>query len=71
MSAITKVKVCSPEISNIARGQGFRLLEASNATSINGEHVATRRGQSPWQAIELFIAELGRTMLLPRKEESF
>ena len=37
-SAITKVKVFSPEISNVAMGQGFHALEASIATCVNGEH---------------------------------
>jgi len=39
LSAITQVKVCSPEIINIARGQGFHFLEASTAARINGECV--------------------------------
>ena len=30
MSATTQVKVLSPEIINIAQGQGFHVLEASN-----------------------------------------
>jgi len=40
LSATTKVKVCSPEIVNIARGQGFHILEASIATCVKGECVS-------------------------------
>ncbi len=36
-SAITKVKVLSPEICLIALGQGFLHLEASIAAHVNGE----------------------------------
>ena len=39
LSAITQVKVFSPEIVNIALGQGFHFLEASTATHVNGECV--------------------------------
>ena len=39
-SAITKVKVLSPEICLIALGQGFLHLEASSATRDNGECVS-------------------------------
>jgi len=37
LSATTQVKVCSPEIVNIAQGQGFHVLEASTAARANGE----------------------------------
>ncbi len=40
LSATTQVKVCSPEIFNIAQGQGFHFLEASTAARINGECVS-------------------------------
>jgi len=40
LSAITKVKVFSPEITNIALGQGFHFLEASTATCAKGECVS-------------------------------
>jgi len=40
LSATTKVKVCSPEIVNIARGQGIHSLEASIATCVKGECVS-------------------------------
>jgi len=40
LSAATKVKVCSPEIVNIARGQGFHFLEASTAARASGECVS-------------------------------
>jgi len=39
LPATTQVKVLSPEISNIAQGQGFHFLEASNATCVKGEYV--------------------------------
>jgi len=40
LSATTKVKVLSPEIVNIALGQGFHFLEASIATCVKGECVS-------------------------------
>ncbi len=40
VSATTKVKVCSPEIVNIAQGQGFHGLEASTAARVKGECVS-------------------------------
>ena len=40
LSAITKVKVLSPVIVNVAMGQGFHFLEASIATPVNGEGVS-------------------------------
>jgi len=40
LSAITQVKVLSPEIINIAQGQGFHFLEASIATRVSGECVS-------------------------------
>ena len=40
LSATTKVKVYSPEIFNIARGQGIHGLEASIATCVRGECVS-------------------------------
>ncbi len=40
LSATTQVKVLSPEIVNIARGQGFHFLEASIAACANGECVS-------------------------------
>ncbi len=39
LSAITQVKVFSPEITNIAQGQGFHVLEANTAAHVNGECV--------------------------------
>ena len=40
LSAITKVKVFSPVIVNIAPGQGFHILEASTAVCVRGEYVS-------------------------------
>ena len=40
LSAITQVKVLSPEIINVAQGQGFHVLEASIAACVKGEHVS-------------------------------
>jgi hypothetical protein len=37
LSAITQVKVLSPEIISIALGQGFHFLEASTAAHVKGE----------------------------------
>jgi len=44
LSATTKVKVCGPEICNIARGQGIHRLEASTAARVNGECVSSVPG---------------------------
>ena len=43
-SAITQVKVLSPEIFNIALGQGIHCLEASIAACVQGEHVSGEPG---------------------------
>jgi hypothetical protein len=40
LSAITQVKVSSPEIINIAQGQGFHFLEANTAARASGECVS-------------------------------
>ena len=64
-SAITQVKVLSPEISIIAMGQGFHFLEASSVLRAKGERNATCRGLSPWQVIQRSTSELGRSLLLP------
>ena len=40
LSAITKVKVLSPEITIFAQGQGFHFLEASTAACVRGECVS-------------------------------
>jgi len=44
LSAITQVKVLSPEIINVALGQRFHILEASIAACVNGEHVGNVPG---------------------------
>ena len=64
-SAITQVKVLSPEIVIIAMGQGFHFLEASSVLRAKGERNATCRGLSPWQVIQRITLELGRSLLLP------
>jgi len=40
LSATTKVKVLSPEIINIAQGQGFHFLETNIRTLAKGESVS-------------------------------
>ena len=40
LSATTQVKVSSPEMINIAQGQGFHVLEASSAARVKGECVS-------------------------------
>ena len=40
LSAITQVKVLSPEITIVALGQRFHILEASIAACVSGEHVS-------------------------------
>jgi hypothetical protein len=44
LSAITQVKVLSPEIINVTLGQGFHFLEAGTAACANGEHVGSVSG---------------------------
>jgi len=44
LSTIMKVKVSSPEILLIARGQGLHTLEASNAACLKGEQVSNVPG---------------------------
>jgi hypothetical protein len=44
LSAATQVKVLSPEITIIARGQGVHSLEASNAVCVKGEHISSVPG---------------------------
>jgi len=38
LSATTQVKVFSPEITNVAQGQGFHFLEANTAVCARGEY---------------------------------
>ena len=66
MSATTQVKVLSPEIINIAQGQGFHFLEASSVADAKGELVTSCRGLSPWQANERRVSELGRAAPLSK-----
>ena len=44
LSAITQVKVSSPEMHNIAQDQGFHDLEVSTAACANGEYVSNVPG---------------------------
>ena len=44
LSATTQVKVLSPEILLISRGQGLHTLEASNAACVKGEQVSSVPG---------------------------
>jgi hypothetical protein len=44
LSATTQVKVSSPEIINIAQGQGFHFLEASTAACVKSECVSGMPG---------------------------
>jgi len=67
LSAITQVKVLSPEMEFVAQGQRVCNLEASIAAGAIGEPAAACRGLSPWQAIELSTSELGRAMPFPKE----
>jgi len=40
LSATTQVKVSSPEMINIAQGQGFHFLEARTAVRVKGERIS-------------------------------
>ena len=51
MSAITGVKVLSPEITIIAQGQGFLLPEASIAACVRGEHDSDMPGSESMAGI--------------------
>lgn len=64
------MKVFSPEITNIAEGQGFHYLEASSEAGETVRPVAPCRGLSPWQANERYVSELGRAMPLSKKKEA-
>jgi hypothetical protein len=44
LSATTQVKVLSPEIIIVARGQGVHFLEACNAVCVKGEHISSVPG---------------------------
>lgn len=44
LSAVTQVKVLSPEIILFALGQGFHFLEASTGLCANGEHISGMPG---------------------------
>ena len=66
--ATTRVKVSSPEIFHVALGQGFHVLETRIGTHAKGECVVDVPGPlSPWRANELFMLELGRTVLLQKE----
>jgi len=44
LSAATQVKVLSPEITRIAQGQGFHILETSNRIYVKGEYISVVPG---------------------------
>ena len=55
LSATTQMKVLSPEITIVALGQGFYILETNIGTHVKGESVSGMLGLSPWRANELSI----------------
>lgn len=67
LSAITQVKVCSPEIHLIVQGQGFHRLEASILLCDTGECSENVPGSKSMAGSSMFASELGRAMLFPKK----
>ena len=65
LSAITKVKVFSPVISTSHRAKGFIPWKPVLLHALVVSVLAACRGLSPWQVIQLFTSELGRTISLP------
>lgn len=64
LSAVTQVKVSSPEILHNAQGKGFHMPEAKTVIRDKGECITACRGLSPQRANQLSILELGRTAKL-------
>ena len=70
LSAITQVKVLSPEITIVALGQGFHLLEASIAACVPGEHVSDVPGSESMPGGTRGSLE-GAGSITQRDEEAF
>jgi len=59
----TRVKVLSPEISDIREDDGFHLPEVSMWHTVTARYVSLSRGLSPWYDIEWKLQELGRALM--------
>ena len=70
MSAITKVKVLSPEITIIAQGQGFYLPEASIAACVKGEHDSDMPGSEAMAGIRTVDIGTWENPMAGRKQAS-
>ena len=69
-SAITKVKVLSPEICHIALGQGFLHSEASIATHDNGECVSDVPGSEAMAGHSKIHSGTWESHIVPDSEAS-
>lgn len=68
LSATTQVKVLSPEIFIVARGQAFHLAETSNGSHANGECGYGVPGSKSVAGKSTVMSELGRTARSRRSE---
>ena len=62
LSATTQVKVLSPEISIVARGQAFHIAETSNGSRAKGECGYGVPGSKSAAGKSTVMPELGRTV---------
>ena len=69
-SAITQVKVFSPEICLIALGQGFLHLEASSAARDNGECVSNVPGSESMAGHSMIHSGTWDSHVVPNSEAS-
>jgi len=69
-SAITKVKVFSPEICLVALGQGFLHLEASSAARDNGECVSDVPGSESMAGHSKIHSGTWESHIVPNSEAS-
>ena len=67
LSAITQVKVLSPEIYIVVQGQGFHVLEASIAACVKGEHVSDVPGFESMAGTSTVRVGTWESQSVPRK----
>lgn len=63
----TKVKVLSPEITNIEEADSFHELEGSMSYTAMARSSSLFRGLRPWYGTERKLSEPGRPVLFPRE----
>lgn len=66
-----RVKVLSPEITDIREDDGFHLPEVSMWHTVMARYVSVSRGLSPWYDIERKLQELGRALMFLAKETHY